>query len=150
MPVSFVSSLDKFAEFFGKGLVIKEMVDSKSRPGGLPRVRRTDTPLRSSNTVHKTTHMNSSQQKKKTINSYLDLPSSTSLSPSTIWWKSKTSWARSEMNSLFAQSRPWDCNSSSSLKKDGRCTTRPFPISPAQFGFTKPMERERGENGKKE
>ena len=65
MPISFVSSLDKFAEFFGKGFMIKEMVDSKSRPRGLPRVRRTDTPLRSSNTVHKPVHVNSLQQEKK-------------------------------------------------------------------------------------
>lgn len=37
---------------------------------------------------------------------YLDPPSSISLSPSTIWWKSKTSWARSEMNRRFVQSSP--------------------------------------------
>lgn len=35
-----------------------------------------------------------------------DRPSSTSFSPSTIWWKSKTRCARSEMKSLPVQSRP--------------------------------------------
>ena len=75
------------------------------------------------------------------VSPYLDPPSSTSLRPSTIWWKSKTSCALSEMNSLLSQLRPWDCNASSSLKNDGRWTTTPFPISPTQFGFTKPVGR---------
>ena len=33
-------------------------------------------------------------------------PSSISLSPSTIWWKSKTRMARSEMKRRLVQSRP--------------------------------------------
>ena len=37
---------------------------------------------------------------------YLDPFSSDSLSPSTIWWKSKTSWARSDTKRRPAQSSP--------------------------------------------
>ena len=65
MTVSFVPSFNQLAEFFRKGFVVEEMMDPKARPGGLPRVCRTNTPLRSPNTAHETIHMSPSRVGKK-------------------------------------------------------------------------------------
>jgi len=77
MSISFVSSLNQLAEFFRKGFVIKEVVNPKPRPGGLSRVRRTDTSLRSSNAAHKTAQMSPPRQEKEKKNG--SIPRSTKL-----------------------------------------------------------------------
>ena len=92
---------------------------------------------------------------------YLEPPNSTSFRPSTIWWKSNTRWARSEIKRRPLQLRPvifnasqhwhkgiwnnrlpWLSRESTSLKKEGRWTTKPDPINPVQEGLTRPWTKD--------
>lgn len=60
MAVSFVSAFDQLAEFGREGVIVEEVVNSKTRAGGLPGVRGADALLRGPDATRKVSHVSSS------------------------------------------------------------------------------------------
>ena len=63
MAVSFVSAFDQLAEFGRESVIVEEVVNSKTRAGGLPGVRGADALLRGPDATRKVSHVSSSTRR---------------------------------------------------------------------------------------
>lgn len=85
MTVAFEATLHDLTELLRKGIMIKKVMHSEARTRSFPRVSRANPFLRGSDAATDLVIMTTNNKLP-----YLEPPSSTSLRPSTIWWKSNT------------------------------------------------------------